>query len=74
MIGKYQNNMLIYTSCIVGGLLLAYIIIFELFLIRSLNNRYGVLRKIYDMYMPDFLVTKEKIIKAKLVVDGILDK
>ena len=66
--------MLIYTSCIVGGLLLAYIIIFELFLIRSLNNRYGVLRKIYDMYMPDFLVTKEKIIKAKLVVDGILDK
>jgi hypothetical protein len=32
------------------------------------------IKRVYEMYMPDYLVSKEKIIKAKLIVDGILNK
>lgn len=31
-------------------------------------------KKIYNNMMPDFIVTKEKIIKAKLEVEGFINK
>lgn len=56
------------------GLAAAWLVLFELLTIRSLNLEYETFMSVYDIYMPDYLVTKEKIIKAKLVTDGILGK
>jgi hypothetical protein len=51
-----------------------YLVLIEILVIGTLNNNYEFFKRVYEMYMPDYLVSKEKIIKAKLIVDGILNK
>jgi hypothetical protein len=51
-----------------------YLVLIEILGIGSLSNNYEFFKQMYNIYMPDYLVCKEKIIKAKLIVDGILNK
>jgi hypothetical protein len=69
-----QYKLTIYAVCVLSGYLLLYLILIEILIIGNLNKNYDFFRRVYEMYMPDFLVSKEKIIKAKLIVDGILNK
>jgi hypothetical protein len=69
-----RQNLLIYSVCILAGYLLVYLVLIEVLVIGTLNNNYEFFKRVYEMYMPDYLVSKEKIIKAKLIVDGILNK
>jgi hypothetical protein len=68
-----QYKLTIYAVCVLSGYLLLYLILIEILIIGNLNKNYDFFRRVYEMYMPDFLVSKEKI-KAKLIVDGILNK
>jgi hypothetical protein len=69
-----KQNLLTYSVCILARYLLMYLVLIEFLVISILNNNYEFFKHVYEMYMPDYLVTKEKIIKAKLIVDGILNK
>lgn len=53
---------------------LIYIILIEVLIVGSLKDNFLFFRKIYNNMAPDFIVTKEKIIKAKLEVEGIIKK
>ena len=46
----------------------------EIMIVGNLKNTFLFFRKIYENLMPEFIVTKEKIIKAKLIVEGIIKK
>jgi hypothetical protein len=72
--GRAKQNLLTYPVCILSGYLLVCLVLIEILAIGSINNNYKFFKRVYDMYMPDYLVSKEKIIKAKLIVDGILNK
>ena len=39
-----------------------------------MKEKYEIFKTIYLNYMPDFVVGKEKVIKAKLQVEGFLEK
>jgi hypothetical protein len=73
-VGQAKQNLLTYSVCILSVYLLVYLVLIEILVIGTLNNNYEFFKRVYEMYMPDYLVSKEKIIKAKLIVDGILNK
>lgn len=74
IVSRAQQNLLTYSICVLSGYLLFYLVLIEALVIGSLSSHYSFFRRVYEMYMPDYLVSKEKIIKAKLIVDGILNK
>lgn len=74
VVSDAKQSLLVYSVCILSGYLLFYLVLIEMLVIGNLNSHYGFFRRVYEMYMPDYLVSKEKIIKAKLIVDGILNK
>lgn len=51
---------------------IVYIVLVEIFLVGLLKNKFILFKLIYQNYIPDFVVTKEKIIKAKLYVEGFI--
>ena len=51
-----------------------YVFLIEIMIVGNLKEKFLFFRKIYESLMPDFIVTKEKIIKAKLIVEGIIKK
>ena len=55
-------------------MILTYFILIEILIVGNLENEYNFFKKIYESYMPDFIVSKEKIIKAKLQVEGLINK
>ena len=54
--------------------MLVYIILVEVFIVGNMKEKDEIFKTIYLNYMPDFVVSKEKIIKAKLHVEGFLEK
>lgn len=66
---KYlRKNIIILLICLFILQSLIYIILIEILIVRDLTQNFFFFRKIYNNLVPDFIVTKEKIIKAKLEV------
>ncbi|KAL4476170.1 hypothetical protein ABPG74_009903 [Tetrahymena malaccensis] len=65
---------IIYVSGMFTLLLIIYLIITEKLLIGKFNKEYSYFRTIYNMYMPDIIILKEKRIKFYLVKHHILNK
>ncbi|KAL4499680.1 hypothetical protein ABPG72_017220 [Tetrahymena utriculariae] len=65
---------IIYVSGMFAVLLIIYLIITEKLLIGRFNKEYSYFRTIYNMYMPDIIILKEKRIKFYLVKHHILNK
>lgn len=67
-ISTYQNLILIVSICLILFHILVYIILVEICIVGNMKEKYEIFKTIYLNYMPDFVVSKEKIIKAKLHV------
>ena len=74
MVSDYQSYIFLVSICLIIFHVLIYIILVELFIVGNLKEKYEIYKKVYINYMPDFIVSKEKIIKAKLHVEGFLKK
>ena len=70
----YQNLILIVSISLILFHVLVYIVLVEVFIVGNMKEKYEIFKTIYLNYMPDFVVSKEKIIKAKLHVEGFLEK
>jgi len=55
-------------------LLLVYLIVSEKFLLGKFTSDYAYFRTIYNMYMPDLIIVKEKRIKFWLVKYSVINK
>jgi hypothetical protein len=53
-----KQNLLTYSVCILAGYLLVYLVLIEILVIGTLNNNYEFFKRVYEMYMPDYLVSK----------------
>ena len=74
VVREYNVTVVEFTVALTCGLVVFYLIFGELFIVRNLNRQYDMMRKVYENFMPDYLIAKEKIIKAELVQKGILHK
>lgn len=71
---KLIINLIVMVICFTLLQIILYIVIIELCIVNKLKNKFLFFSKIYNNLVPDYIVTNEKIIKAKLIVDGILKK
>ena len=69
-----SENIIIISSCLIIIQGIVYVFLIEIMIVGNLKEKFLFFRKIYESLMPDFIVTKEKIIKAKLIVEGIIKK
>lgn len=53
------------TICII--LVIGHCLFLEILFTRHLKERYRVFREMHEQYIPEFVIDKEKIIRAKLV-------
>lgn len=63
-----KTKILIISICVFLFQGVVYIILIEVLIVGNLKKKYLFFKKIYNNLVPDFIVTKEKIIKAKLEV------
>ena len=68
------QSIIIIGSCLIIFQGIVYVLMIEIMIVGNLKNTFLFFRKIYENLMPEFIVTKEKIIKAKLIVEGIIKK
>lgn len=68
MMDALERNIIIICSGLFVFQIIIYIVLIEVFIVGNLKDKFMFFRKIYNNMMPDFIVTKEKIIKAKLEV------
>ena len=65
-----SNRLVNVIACIIAaffGVLLLHIIFVEFLIIKSLAANYEMFRRMHENMIPEFVINKEKIIKAKLV-------
>jgi len=68
MYWKLRTRVIIVSVCVFLFQAIVYILLIEVFIVSNLKKQYLFFKKIYNNLIPDFIVTKEKIIKAKLEV------
>ena len=73
-IAVLEINIIIICSGLFLLQIVIYIVLVEVLIVGNLKEKFLFFRKIYNYLMPDFIVTKEKIIKAKLEVEGFIKK
>jgi hypothetical protein len=71
-INNYQSYLVFFSIGLIAFHIIIYIVLVEVFIVGHLKQKYEIYKKVYLNYMPDFVVSKEKIIKAKLHVEGFL--
>ena len=60
-------------TCLTLCLVLVFHLIFVEFLITTtLTSNYEMFRRMYENLIPEFVINKEKIIKAKLIKEGFM--
>lgn len=53
-------------------LLLLHIVLFECFILSNLKADYEFMKTVFETYVPEHILTKEKIIKHRFYQSGIL--
>lgn len=64
--------MMIVTSLSVVLILGFHLLFVEYFISKTLNSNYEMFRRMHENLIPEFVINKEKIIKAKLIKEGFM--
>lgn len=67
-----QSANFVYSFVIICIILAAHFLIIEGWLIAFLKIEYKFVRQIYLHFVPEFILAKEKVIKQKFVLEGII--
>ena len=52
--------------------LVLHIVFVEYYISQTLNKNYEMFRRMHENLIPEFVINKEKIIKAKLIKEGFM--
>lgn len=77
MVNLLERNLIVLImliSVMISVQFLFYVFIAEHYLVSQLNRTYNFYRQVYKWYMPNDIVQKEKIIRAKLIMYNIIKK
>ena len=74
LMATLNHNIIAICSSLFVFQIIIYVVLIEFFIVGNLKEKFMFFKKIYNNLLPDYIVTKEKIIKAKLEVEGIIKK
>lgn len=65
-------QMIIITCLTICLILVFHLVFVEFLIVNTLNSNYERFRRMYENLIPEFVINKEKIIKAKLIKEGFM--